>query len=165
MQSFQHSTLLPAPARIVIEQVTSEPYLLYRYKEPTQLDFSLDVLRDDDDHHEVRIVRVYSTEQVPRMARKLLGQQLELIQTQRWSRQGPEFDGELRMEVAGVPGFIDGGMTLADHDNQQSRMQAQGNVTVKVPIIGRQIEKLLLDRAEEGFSKSMGSIAEWLQKV
>jgi hypothetical protein len=165
MQSFEHSTLLPAPARIVIEQVTSEPYLLYRYKEPKQLDFSLDILRNDDGHHEVRIVRVYSTEQVPRMARKLLGQQLELIQTQHWSRSGPTFNGGMRMEVAGVPGFIEGQMSLTDHAAEQSRMQAQGNVKVKVPIIGGQIEKLLLDRAEEGFSKSMDSIAEWLQKV
>ena len=164
MQSFRHAQILPAPAATVLEHITSEDYLLFRYKEPTQLGFEMQILTDTPEEHAVRIVRVYGTDKVPRMARKMLGDQLELIQTQRWNRQGPQYQGELRLEVAGVPGHIEGTMGLADHTEVSSQMQAEGGVEVRVPLLGRQIEKLLVERAEEGFAKSMQSIQDWLER-
>lgn len=164
MQSFNHAQILSASAAEVIGHITAEDYLLFRYRDPRQLDFSLDVLSDDDDRHAVRVVRVYSTDEVPRMARKLLGRQLELVQTQSWDRRGPEYSGTMKLEVSGVPGHIEGDLLLADHDDARSQMRAVGGVDVRVPLLGRQIEKLLVDRAEEGFAKSMESIEKWLEK-
>lgn len=165
MQQFQHAQILPAMASTVLGHITSESYLLFRYREPTQLDFQLEVLDDDADTHAVRIVRVYGTDKVPRMARKLIGGSLELIQTQRWNRQGPVYAGQMRLEVRGVPGHIEGDMQLVDHAEGQSQLRATGGIDVRVPLLGRQIEKLLVDRAEEGFATSMKSITTWLERA
>ncbi len=164
MQSFTHAQILPAPAAEVIGHITSEDYLLFRYKDPLQLGFSLDVLADDASEHSVRIVRVYGVEKIPRMARKLIGDRVELIQTQRWERGGPVYQGQMRLEVAGVPGHIEGSMQLSDHQDAQSQIRAEGGIDVRVPLIGRQIEKMLIERAEEGFASSMDSIQKWLER-
>lgn len=164
MQSFQHAQILPASAADVLQHITSEDYLLFRYRDPTQLDFALEQLQNDDEVHEVRIVRIYGTDKVPRMARRIVGSRLELVQTQSWNRSGPAFSGRMRLEVSGVPGHIEGTLNLDDHVDGQSQMSAQGGIDVRVPLIGRQIEKMLVDRAEEGFATSMNSIQRWLAK-
>lgn len=164
MQSFNHAQILSASAADVIGHITAEDYLLFRYKDPRQLDFSLEILTDNEDRHEIRVVRVYSTDEVPRMVRKMLGRSIELVQTQAWNRQGPEYSGEMRLEVSGVPGHIEGVLKLADHDETRSQIRAEGGIDVRVPLLGRQIEKLLVDRAEDGFAKSMESIEAWLAK-
>ncbi len=164
MQNFTHAQILPAPAAEVMRHITSEDYLLFRYKDPLQLDFSLDILQDDEQQHAVRIVRVYGVEKIPRMARKLIGNQIELIQTQSWDRNGPQFNGQMRLEVAGVPGHIEGTMHLTDHREDKSQIRAEGGIDVRVPLLGRQIEKMLVERAEEGFASSMESILKWLER-
>lgn len=164
MQNFTHAQILPAAAAEVMRHITTEDYLLFRYKDPVQLDFSLDILEDNESGHAARIVRVYGAEKIPRMARKFIGDQIELIQTQSWDRNGPSFNGQMRLEVAGVPGHIEGTMHLVDHLDEQSQIRAEGGIDVRVPLIGRQIEKLLVERAEEGFASSMDSILKWLER-
>lgn len=164
MQRFTLARDLPADAPTVIEQVCSEAYLLFRYQDPNQLDFELEVLSDTPQEHRCRVLRVYGSEKIPAVARRILGQRIEVQQTQRWSRQGPVFAGEMRLEVLGVPGHIETSMRLADTQPGHCQMTAEGGIDVKVPLIGRQIEKMLLERSQEGFATSMQAIQDWLRQ-
>lgn len=89
----------------------------------------------------VRVRRVFPAK-VPPAAKKLIGDTLDVVQTERWD--APAADGsrhaELLIEVEGKPARMTGSMQLQAVDGG-SRHVVEGKLKASVPMIGRRIEE------------------------
>lgn len=164
MKRFTHSTELPAAAADVVATVSTEAYLRYRYEDASLDEFRLDVLQDDADAFECRVTRSGRPARLPAFAAKMLGERATLVQTTRWERAGEPYRGEVALWLEGLPGRISGTLTLSDSGPDRSRLAADGRIEVDIPLLGRRIEALLVERAEEGFAASAEAIARYIRE-
>lgn len=165
MKKFTHSQELNASAEQVIQIVTTEDYLRYRYEDRRLLDFKLDISCDDEKRFACGINRVVDPgDKIPSVAKRMVGDKLTIQQDTEWSRQGPPYKGKLKVTIPGMPGSINGDLRLVAVDDQRSQMETDGRVEVKIPLAGGQIERMLIGVAEETFAESMRSINDYLAK-
>ncbi len=163
MKKFTHSQELNASAEQVIEIVTCEDYLRYRYEDSRLLGFKIDIRCDEQDRFACCIDRVVDPgDKIPSVARRLVGDKITIQQETEWSRQGPPYAGSLKVTIPGMPGSISGDLRLLVLDEQRSKMEADGRVEVKIPLAGSQIERMLIGVAEDTFAESMRSINDYL---
>lgn len=82
------------------------------------------------------------TDRVPDIARRIVGSSVTIRETQEW--QAPEADGSrrgtIRFDVAGTPATMTGDTKLAAA-GEGSTLTVDGELTVKVPLVGGKIEQ------------------------
>lgn len=165
MQQFNNSIELPASADTVIAAITSEDYIRFRYQESGIADFELDVQHDDADRFDYEVRRhIDVSGRVPKIAQRLVGDEMIVVQKQQWSRGGPDYKGLMLVQAEGLPGKIETDVSLHPVDNQRCRLSAEGRIQVNIRIIGNQLEKMMLGRAKESFSDSAQAIQDYLAR-
>lgn len=165
MRKFNQSHQLLASAQRVIDLITSEDYLRYRYEDPQLMGFKLDISRDDEQAFACSIERVVDPgDKLPGVARRLVGDRFSVVQTTDWSRQGPPFKGTMKVTIPGMPGSITNNLLLSEVDDQCSCIETHGNIEVRIPLAGGQIERMLGGVAEETFAVSMRTINEYIAR-
>lgn len=165
MKKFSQRHAFEFPAGQVIAAVTSEDYLRFRYEDSRLLGFKLDVERDDEDEFACRIERVVAPgDNMPKVARRLVGERITIVQHTQWLRQGPPYAGTLQVTIPGMPGSINSNLQLQAQGGQACQVDNAGSIEVKIPLAGGQIERLLAGVAEETFTESMKSIDEYLSR-
>lgn len=161
MKRFTHSRVLDAPPDSVIELITTEAHLRRRYESDALLAFELEILRDDDERFESRLRREFDPgNRIPRPARRLVGESISVVQENAWARVGPPYHGSSHVTVPGVSGHISADLRLEPDTGGKTRMTADGRVEVRVPVIGGQIERMLLGLARDSFVDSTEAINE-----
>ena len=165
MQSFNDSITIAAPASRVVELITTETYLRLRYEEPQVQSFDLDITEDSDSAFAYQLRRNIATgDKVPRMARKIVGDTIKVVQTQRWDRVTPPFNAEMTVEAEGLPGAIGARTQLIDIDGNSCRLEVTGSVTVDIPLVGGQLEKLLAGKISDSLNQSSEAIRDYVVK-
>ena len=163
MRKFNQSHELAAPAEQVIDLVTREDYLRFRYEDPRLLGFKLDIEQDSATAFACNIERVVSPgNKIPSVAKRMVGERFSVVQRTEWSRKGPPYQGLLRVTIPGMPGKIESQLTLVAVDSERCRIDNSGSIEVKIPLAGGQIERLLGGVAEETFDESMQSISDYI---
>lgn len=83
------------------------------------------------------------TDRVPDMVRPFVGSAVTVREVQEWS--APEADGgrrgTMRLEVAGTPAGMTATLTLAPAGAEGSRVEIDGDLVAKVPLLGPRLEK------------------------
>lgn len=83
------------------------------------------------------------TDQVPDMVKRFVGATVDVRETQTW--QPPEPDGSrrgtIRFEVIGAPASMSGTTVLMPSGDGASLVTIDGDLTAKVPLLGRKIEQ------------------------
>ena len=165
MQKFANSHTLNASAERVLELICSEDYMRYRYDQPELLNFDLTITRDDEQVFEAKVLRTIDISgKVPKLAKKLVGDQVAVEQTQDWVRTESPYLGTLTVSGEGLPGQVTSRMTLTPIDDNSSTISVDGSISVSVPLVGGQLEKLLAGKAAENFSTSMQAIDDYIAK-
>ena len=164
MRKFSHSHELPAPAATVLDLITREDYLRFRYDDTRLLGFDLEISEDSETAFAYCVERVIDPgDSLPAVARRLVGNRFTLRQQARWSRQGPPYAGQLTVTVPGMPGRIEGGLQLRQiNGHEQSRIDSDGRIEVNIPLAGGQLERMLVGVAEETFAESMRQINAYI---
>ena len=102
-------------------------------------DHDVTITRDGDTAH-VRIRRVLPAE-VPDFAKKIVGNHIEVVQTEEWGWAQP--DGQrtarLRIEIPGKPGSVTGSVALSP-SGAGARELVTGEIKVSIPLVGRKLE-------------------------
>ncbi len=163
MQRFERISTLPAPADEVIAAIASEDYLHFRYDEDGVEHYEISICEDSPSRFESRVVRHAGTERIPAFARKFTGDRVIIIQSQFWNRSSTPYQGELQLELQGLPGHILTRLTLRDNGDGSSLLQGHGEVEARIPLVGKQIEKMLIERIGDGFEHSAQKIRDYLQ--
>lgn len=93
---------------------------------------------------------------IPSFAKKFVGEEIQIVQHEQW-KGGT--GASLKVEIPGKPGALDGSIGLAEQDGGTVET-VQGDIRVKIPILGGKLEALIGDllasalRAEERVGKA-----------
>ena len=91
----------------------------------------------------VRTELAMTTERVPDVARRFVGGTVTVREEQSWS--APAADGSrtgtMNLVVAGTPATFTADLSLSPQGEDASRVQIDGDLTVKVPLLGGKLEK------------------------
>jgi hypothetical protein len=98
---------------------------------------------------------------VPSFARKFAGETTHAVQTEEWSSRT---EAALSVRTPGKPTEIRGRLTLSA-DGAGTVEAFEGEVTVKVPLIGGKLEALMADLFRAGMDKEHSAGVTWLQGV
>ena len=164
MQQFESDCELPQSAAEVLAAIATEQYLRYRYDEDGIENFVLEIRSDTRQRFESFVSRSLKTDRLPAVARKIAGDSMTLLQNQHWDRSTTPYRGELRMQLEGLPGHIVTRLQLIDNGDGTSTLRGQGEVLAKIPLLGKQIEKMMIGKVGEGFERSADAIREYLQR-
>lgn len=165
MQKFKNSIDLPAAAAEVVKLITTEDYLRFRYEDHQVKNFSLTIEQDDSTAFSYSLLReIDMAGKVPKMARKIVGDSMTVTQQQRWDRSSEPYPGTMTVEAQGLPGSISAATEVVAVSDNSSRLVVNGEVNVSIPLVGGQLEKLLVSRIEESFFQSGETVIEYIQR-
>ena len=106
----------------------------------------------------VRIDMVQRTQGMPGFAKKIVGDQTRIIQSERWaSAQG----ADLEVEIPGKPGHIRGRITL-DGDASGTVESFDGEARINIPLVGGKLEGLIEKLFVEGMDTEQRVGVAWL---
>lgn len=89
----------------------------------------------------VSVDQVMPAEGIPSFARKIVGDEIEVLQREQWSGTS---QAALDVSIPGKPGHLKGSITLAEQGGQTVETVA-GEVKVHIPVLGGKLEKLIAD--------------------
>lgn len=106
----------------------------------------------------VRIDMVQHTRGVPGFAKKVVGEQTQVVQTERWADQR---GAQLELEIPGKPGHVRGTITLAE-DGTGTVETFDGEVTVNIPLVGGKLEGVVAKLFVSGMDTEQHVGTGWL---
>lgn len=112
----------------------------------------------DGDVLSVRIDQYQGTERVPAFAKRLVGEEIHIVQIEEW--RAPD-RGDLRMEIPGKPGRMHGTAVLAESDGGVTET-VDLTVEVSLPLIGGKIEGLIADLLGKALRAEQKVGRDWL---
>jgi uncharacterized protein YndB with AHSA1/START domain len=106
----------------------------------------------------VLVDQVQRTDGVPAFARKLVGETTRAVQHEVWSDHG---NATLRVTTPGKPTEISGRLTLTA-DGASTVETFEGDVRVRMPLVGGKFESLLAGLFRSGMNKEHTAGVAWL---
>ncbi|MGF7119917.1 DUF2505 domain-containing protein [Rhodococcus sp. BE178] len=161
----EHSAQYPQPVATVHAALTDEGYWHARLQQVGGPGAKLDKVTVGDGTIDVAMTQAVPAQHLPSVVTKIRPGDLIITRTESWGAlQGDRAVGTFSAEVEGAPGQLRGTMTLTA-DGSGSLLVMEGEVEVKMPLIGGKIESViagqileLLD-AEEDFTGQWTSSA------
>lgn len=89
----------------------------------------------------VRVDQYRPATEVPSFARKLVGEEINILQEEEWTSQT---DMNLQVSIPGKPGTMNGTVTLREHDGGTVETVAV-EVKVNIPLVGGKLEAFIAD--------------------
>lgn len=89
----------------------------------------------------VKVDQYRPATEVPSFARKLVGDEINIVQDEQWSSHT---DMDLQVSIPGKPGTMNGTVVLRGHDGGTTETVAV-EVKVNIPLIGGKLETLIAD--------------------
>lgn len=159
------STTLPADPQRITEIFTDEKFLRHTSERVGGTLESLTIDGDIAGAFTLTAVRTLPTTRLPQMAKKFVGDQLTVTQTEQWA--APAADGgrtaQVKLKVAGAPLDVKAVQRLIPHADG-TRVELEGEVTSSVPFMGSKIA----DAAEPMVGKALNIQAQeargWLEQ-
>jgi hypothetical protein len=108
--------------------------------------------------HVVTVDQVQPTDGVPSFARKFAGETTRAVQKETWSSPTR---AELSVQTPGRPTEIRGTLTLEESGGTTTKT-FDGEVKVKVPIIGGKLEALMAELVTQGMDTERDTGVAWL---
>ncbi|MDQ3616995.1 MAG: DUF2505 domain-containing protein [Actinomycetota bacterium] len=112
----------------------------------------------DGDKTTVRIDMLQRTQGMPGFARKVVGDQTRVIQSELWTARR---SADLKVEIPGKPGHISGKITLAAEESGTVESFA-GQARINIPLLGGKLESLIEKLFVAGMDTEQRVGAEWL---
>ena len=114
--------------------------------------------RDGSGGMEVRIDQVQETKGVPGFAKKVVGDETNIVQTESWSTKER---GDVLVTIPGKPGEMKGTASLAEDAGGTTETVAL-DVKVSIPIVGGKLEGLIADMLSKALRAEHKVGREWL---
>jgi hypothetical protein len=107
----------------------------------------------------VTVDMVQHTHGMPGFAKKVVGDQTRVVQTEHWPTPDA---GQLEVEIPGKPGHIRGTLRLLE-EGAGSVYEFDGEAKVNIPLVGGKLEGLIERLFVEGMDTEQRVAAAWLK--
>ncbi|MGB1582077.1 MAG: DUF2505 domain-containing protein [Nevskiales bacterium] len=165
MKKFADACEIAASLDDVAGAIMSEDYLRFRYDTEYTASFQLEIEQDDDQGFAYKLRRELDVgSKLPRLARNLVGNSFVMLQQAQWRRDGEAFRGKARLSAERFSGGIDIDILIEAIDAAQCRLSFEGQLQADVPLVGRQLERMMADRVSDNFTESMQAIEDYLDR-
>jgi hypothetical protein len=159
----RHQLTYAAPADEVHRMLT-DPAFRERVCEALDTlnhDVTVDAGQDAGSAATVRIDMAQRVRGVPAFARKVVGEQTRVVQTETWTDAR---HARLRLEIPGKPGHVEGDIVLEDAgaDSSGTVETFTGEVTVSVPLVGGKLETVVSGLFTAGMDTEREVGTAWL---
>lgn len=111
---------------------------------------------------DVTLVQVIAKELLPPAVTSFLPGDLEIERHEIWTRTADGADGRFTASVAGAPAKMGGSMTIRSVSNVAT-VTVNGEVEVKVPLLGGRIEKMIVEQLQELIEAEHVFAVQWLE--
>ena len=101
--------------------------------------WEIDLAPTGDDGVIATMITKRNASELPAAARKIIGKQLTINQVETWTSP---VGGTLEVTIPGAPGHIKGTVALAEREGLTVQT-VTADIKVRVPLIGKQFEKLI----------------------
>jgi hypothetical protein len=108
----------------------------------------------------VVVEQVQSAAGLPGFAQKFVGDEIVIVQTERW---GTDTAADLHLAIPGKPGDIDGTLRLTPAGAGTVEV-VDLSVKVSIPLVGGKIEKLVAEMIAKALAKEHEVGREWLAR-
>jgi len=117
-----------------------------------------------EDGFAVAIRQLVPTSSIPPEFRSFVGSELTVRYAEVWEAPaGDERHATFAVEIVGAPGHAAGTLRLEPHEDG-SLFSAQGDVTVRVPLVGPMIEKAVGEAVLTGLRSELEAADAWLAR-
>jgi uncharacterized protein YndB with AHSA1/START domain len=116
-------------------------------------------LRRNGNGFSLTIDQLQKTDDLPSFARSVTGDSTRVVQREVWA---DTTGGTLKLESPGKPSGVSGTITLRPEGSGTVEI-VELDITVKVPLIGGKLEKLLADKVRAGMDAEHGVGVTWLE--
>jgi uncharacterized protein YndB with AHSA1/START domain len=110
------------------------------------------------DRMSVRIDMVQRTKGVPGFAKKVVGDETRIVQSEQWAAGA---GADLEVEIPGKPGHVRGRITL-DGDASGTVETFEGEAKVGIPLLGGKLEGLITKLCVQGMDTEQRVGSAWL---
>lgn len=107
---------------------------------------------------QVEIDQVQAAHGIPGFAKKFVGDEIHIIQSERWS--SPEH-GDIHVSIPGKPGEMEGTARLAE-DPGGTTETVEMAASVSIPLVGGKIEGLIIDMLRKALRAEHRVGVRWL---
>lgn len=114
----------------------------------------------DIDGDVARIEQVRSAADIPAFARKFVGDEIVIVQTETWTSA---HGADVQLAIPGKPGEAVGTLALVE-DGGTTTETVQLAVSVKIPLVGGRIEALIADMVGHALDAEHQVGVEWLAR-
>lgn len=112
----------------------------------------------------VSIRQAVPAESIPSEFRSVVGSNLSVRYSEVWEpATAPARLGTFAVEIIGAPGHATGTLRL-EPDGDITRFTVDGDVTVRIPLVGPMIEKAVATAVAKTLRKELSTADEWLAR-
>lgn len=110
-----------------------------------------------------RLLHGLASADLPAIARTVLPDDVMIERTEVWRLDGPgRYSGDVQVGIGGMPAEIGGRMTLTDAGPGGSELRVDGQVSVRLPLVGGKIEEIVATQVTELLAAETGFTERWL---
>ncbi|RKT57936.1 DUF2505 domain-containing protein [Saccharothrix australiensis] len=158
----EHLTTSRRPASDVYSALVDDAYLRDRLAALGGVGAELVAFNRTDTTTSYQLRQGIPAEKLPSVARGVLGGDLLIDRAESWTEAG--YAGTVEVTLGGVPGRLDGTITLADAAGGGSELTLVGQVKVGIPLVGGKLESLIVEQVAVLLDKEAEFTTEWLAR-
>ncbi|MBM7812536.1 DUF2505 domain-containing protein [Saccharothrix algeriensis] len=158
----EHLTTSRRPASEVFSALVDETYLRDRLAALGGVGAELVAFTRTDATTSYQLKQGVAADRLPPVARGVLGGDLVIDRAESWTEAGHA--GTVEVTLNGVPGRLDGTITLADAAGGGSELTLVGQVKVGVPLLGGKLEGLIAEQVALLLDKEAEFTDAWLAR-
>ena len=136
-------------------------YLEGKYQALQDIEFEVVEHTCDNDAVTIKVSRVVPAD-LPDVAKKVLGDTNQLMQTETWKRNGDSFDCDLDIDSPGKPIKITGKLNIKPTGDSSADWKVDMDIKASVPIVGGKIEGAVVKATESSLDLEYQYNNEWL---
>ena len=166
MKTFNDSYGINVDVDTAIALMTTEHYVVEKYKALGAEQLRVTVLEDSDDKFHSRVERVVRMrDKAPAFARRLVKEEMTVLHEVWWYKQGDIKTGGFKAALPGMSGGIEAELSLtAGSGDSPAEISIEGHVTVSTPLIGGKLEGFMAGIASKKFREDIEATRAYLNE-
>lgn len=155
----------PVATDAVVRLVNDEEFIRYRARRTGSRVVQVDVTSGPDGSFTSAVRRTISSDLIPPHVRPVVGNELEIRQTEAWAEphSGPQGDrhGTVAVDITGAPVRMTGSILLAP-SGTGSLMTYSGDIKSSLPLFGAAVEKAAAEAIEQALLDEARCAEAWI---
>lgn len=160
-QKFSNKDRYSATPDQMIAMMSDPEYIKAKYEALGDLSFDVLEQSAEGDSLKIKVDRTMKAN-LPNVAKKVLGETSQMIQTENWSTGGATKTATMEMEAPGKPIKIHSTLEIAPVGDSECDYTANFEIKASIPLVGGKIEKIIVGETKDSLVKEEAFNSKWL---